>query len=331
MKSEQNAGSVNGYDIIGDIHGYADKLEALLKRLGYCEIGGVWRHPTRSAIFVGDFIDRGPAQVRTVRTVRRMVEYGAALAVMGNHELNAIAWHTPHPELHDEFLRSHFNAKWGQKNRKQHAAFLAEVERIPALHNEIINWFLTLPLWLELPELRVVHACWHPQIMAWLSPQLCRGRYLTRRLMVAATSATEDKMEEECDRPTIFEAVECLTKGPEVPLPAGHSFLDKDGNPRDRVRVRWWNERATTFKSAAVMPHVEAQALPDLPIPPHARIQDIGSKPIFFGHYWLTGTPSLETSHAVCLDYSAGKGGPLVAYRFNSESELCPDHLVWVD
>ena len=46
----------------------------------------------------------------------------------------------------------------GRKNRKQHAAFLAEVEGKPALHAEIIDWCLTLPLWLELPDLLVVHA-----------------------------------------------------------------------------------------------------------------------------------------------------------------------------
>ena len=83
------------YDIIGDIHGQADKLEALLRTLGYRDTAGAWRHAERQAIFVGDFIDRGPAQVRSVNIVRRMVDAGAALAVMGNHELNAIAWHTP--------------------------------------------------------------------------------------------------------------------------------------------------------------------------------------------------------------------------------------------
>ena len=83
------------YDIIGDIHGQADKLEALLRTLGYRDTAGAWRHAERQAIFVGDFIDRGPAQVRSVDIVRRMVDAGAALAVMGNHELNAIAWHTP--------------------------------------------------------------------------------------------------------------------------------------------------------------------------------------------------------------------------------------------
>jgi hypothetical protein len=86
MRSSQNAGGAKGYDIIGDIHGYADKLEALLKRLDYQEVGGVWGHPQRTAIFVGDFIDRGPQQRRTVAIAQCMVERGSALAVMGNHD-----------------------------------------------------------------------------------------------------------------------------------------------------------------------------------------------------------------------------------------------------
>lgn len=62
----------------------------------------------------------------------------------------------------------------------------------------------------------------------------------------------------------------------------------------------------------------------------HARLTANGS-PLFFGHYWLTGTPVLQSDHALCVDYSAGKGGPLVAYRFDGEAELTADHLVWVD
>ena len=76
-----------GYDVIGDIHGQFDKLESLLTRLGYRKRGGVWRHPERIAIFVGDFIDRGSRGVETVQTVRAMVDAGSALAVMGNHVL----------------------------------------------------------------------------------------------------------------------------------------------------------------------------------------------------------------------------------------------------
>ena len=317
------------YDIIGDIHGQADKLEALLRALGYRDTAGAWRHRDRQAIFVGDFIDRGPAQVRSVDIVRRMVDAGVARAVIGNHELNAIAWHTPDPRRPGQYLRSRDSAEWGAKNRKQHAAFLAEVEDRPALHAEIIDWFLTLPLWLDLPALRLVHACWHPRLMAWVAPRLHGDCYLTRELMVPATDEPEDEAEKDNGTPSIFKAVECLTKGIEVPLPAGHQFRDKDGIQRSRVRVRWWDEDASTFRTAAMLSPEERKALPDCPLPVHARVPAM-STPVFFGHYWLTGTPSLQSSRSVCVDYSAGNGGPLVAYRFDSEPELSPERFVWV-
>lgn len=66
------------YDIIGDIHGHATKLVALLKKMGYREKAEGWRHPHRTALFVGDFIDRGPHQIETLEIVRSMVNEGAA-------------------------------------------------------------------------------------------------------------------------------------------------------------------------------------------------------------------------------------------------------------
>jgi hypothetical protein len=318
------------YDIVGDIHGQAEKLEALLRELGYHNPPGGWRHPERTAIFVGDFVDRGPSQVRTVDIVRKMVESGAAFAVMGNHELNAIAWHTPDPRLPGEFLRPHHSPQWGASNRKQHAAFLAEVEGDPQLHAEIIDWFLTLPLWLDLPALRVVHACWHTTFMTWLAPHLHQGRYLTRELMVAATDEPADLTEKDNATPSVFKAVEALTKGIEIPLLEGHSFLDKDGIERRRVRVAWWDANGATYRSAALLSPAERKALPDTPIPEHARIERM-NKPTIFGHYWLTGPRTVQSPQAVCVDYSAGKGGPLVAYRFDGERAFTLDRFVWVD
>lgn len=317
------------YDIIGDIHGQAEKLEALLRKLGYSNTGGAWRHPARQAFFVGDIVDGcGAEQLRSVETVRRMVDTGTALAVMGNHELNAIAWHTRDGKRLEEYLRPH-NGEYGPGNRKQHAAFLAEVEAKPALHAEIIEWFLSLPLWLELAGLRVVHACWHAPFMTWLSPQLHERRYLTRELMVPATDEPTDKAEKDNATPSIFKAVEALTKGIEIPLPAGHQFYDKFGNVKHRVRVRWWDGGATTYRSAAMLSPAECAALPDLPIPGHARLGRVTERTLF-GHYWLTGVPAVQSKMAVCVDYSAGKGGALVAYRFDGEPDLSSERFVWV-
>ncbi|MEU6220915.1 polynucleotide kinase-phosphatase [Streptomyces sp. NPDC047022] len=71
------------FDIIGDIHGCSSELEALLGRLGYTD--GV--HPEgRTAVFVGDLVDRGPDSPGVLRRVMSMVESGNALCVPGNHE-----------------------------------------------------------------------------------------------------------------------------------------------------------------------------------------------------------------------------------------------------
>jgi len=86
------------YDIIGDIHGYATELKALLTKMDYQEIDGVWQHHERRVIFLGDFVDRGPEQVETVQIAKAMVEKSNALAVMGNHEFNAVCWDTEDPQ-----------------------------------------------------------------------------------------------------------------------------------------------------------------------------------------------------------------------------------------
>ncbi|MFJ9544351.1 polynucleotide kinase-phosphatase [Streptomyces sp. NPDC101225] len=71
------------FDIVGDIHGCAFELEALLAKLGYTD--GV--HPEgRTAVFVGDLVDRGPDSPGVLRRVMSMVKSGNALCVPGNHE-----------------------------------------------------------------------------------------------------------------------------------------------------------------------------------------------------------------------------------------------------
>ncbi|TXS18522.1 MULTISPECIES: polynucleotide kinase-phosphatase [unclassified Streptomyces] len=71
------------FDIIGDIHGCSSELDTLLGKLGY-EDGS---HPEgRTAVFVGDLVDRGPDSPGVLRRVMSMVASGDALCVPGNHE-----------------------------------------------------------------------------------------------------------------------------------------------------------------------------------------------------------------------------------------------------
>ncbi|MFE9580359.1 polynucleotide kinase-phosphatase [Nocardia sp. NPDC006044] len=81
------------FDVIGDVHGCRSELETLLGELGYAidrdeagrAIGA--RHPEgRTAVFVGDLVDRGPDTPGVLRLVMGMVAAGTGLCVTGNHE-----------------------------------------------------------------------------------------------------------------------------------------------------------------------------------------------------------------------------------------------------
>ncbi|MEV0307216.1 polynucleotide kinase-phosphatase [Nonomuraea fuscirosea] len=75
------------FDIIGDVHGCRSELETLLRELGWRFDGPPPRHPGgRTAVFVGDLVDRGPDSPGVLRLVMDMVEAGTAICVSGNHE-----------------------------------------------------------------------------------------------------------------------------------------------------------------------------------------------------------------------------------------------------
>lgn len=301
------------FDVIGDVHGYYDHLETLLRKLGYREVRGTWVHSGRKAVFVGDLVDRGPEQIRVVNTVRRMVDAGTALCIMGNHEFNAVAWTIPDPNSDGEFLRPHGKGS----NRAQHQAFLDQVGEGSILHKEITDWFRTLPLWLDLQGIRVVHACWHERSLDWLSRRM-PDNTLTDNLYVEGSRRDHEA----------FQAIEAVCKGLEVRLPHGVSFKDKQGHVRKEARIRWWEPELTTFKQAAIGPPELTDRIPDILLPPESRPSPYSGPPVFFGHYWFTGVPKILGNNAVCLDYSVANGGPLVAYRWEGESQLQSTQLV---
>lgn len=304
------------YDIIGDIHGHAAQLEQLLLKLGYQHRAGAWRHSDRQAIFVGDLIDRGPKQLPTLLLVRAMIDSGSARAAMGNHEFNAIAWATPDPLNDGQHLRPRHGHK-GTKNRQQHRAFLAEVGEDSQQHRDWVNWLLELPLWIEEPGFRVVHACWSPAHVNFLLPDLRSGARLTPELVERAHRKGTPA----------YDAIETLLKGVEVQLPSGITFKDKEGHERDAIRTRWWNPNLTTYRAAYIGP--SGVDIPDVPIPDHQRLPEL-DRPTFIGHYWLEADGPLEpvSKRVACVDYSVAKHGPLVAYRFDGETELSADKFV---
>ena len=180
------------YDIIPDIHGQADKLKGALKNLGYRYRNGAWRHtdPMRKCIFLGDYIDRGPNNVDVIDIVRGMVDAGTAFAIMGNHELNAIHFHTRHPET-GTFLRAQSG-----NNLKQHKSFLRECPVGDAKTLEYITWMRSLPLFLELDGFRVVHACWDEDVIADLG-KLAKDGCLTEEQFLEIMFDSHAKLEED--------------------------------------------------------------------------------------------------------------------------------------
>jgi hypothetical protein len=297
------------HDLIGDIHGHADALHQLLKQLGYAQAKGVYKHPERQAIFLGDFIDRGPKIKETLEIVRPMIDSGAALAVMGNHELNALAFHTADPNKPGENLRPH-----NEKNSNQHAETMRQV---PAGElNSYLNWFRTLPLWLELEGLRVVHACWDETHMAKISGPI-----------------SDEFLHSAClSRGSLFEPVEAILKGKEAKLPPGATFHDKDGHERTATRVKWYEPPdGHTYRTYAMAsePIESDLSLPEEVIQAAVPYSE-DAKPVFVGHYWLKGSrPELLRQNIACVDWSVAKGGFLCAYRWDGEQELDAGKFVW--
>lgn len=305
------------YDIIGDIHGYSDDLLKLLKKLGYgLSEKGYYYHADRQAIFVGDYIDRGNNSKQVVQIVRAMQENGSAIALMGNHEYNAICFHTKGSS--GEYLRPRTN-----QNIKQHCATLHSFADDVFL-NESLDWFKQLPLFYENEYFRVIHACWDAEQIE-IFKQKMEGNQLKMEYLEASTTKGDN----------LYEAVEILLKGRELKLPGEHSFQDGDGHIRNQIRVKWWeNSEGKTYLEYAVNEFEPAAAEQlTIPIPPHMQSMlsyPTSEKPVFFGHYWLSEeSPKLQNQKVCCLDYSIAKAGKLVAYRFDGEKELAEEKFCW--
>lgn len=306
-------------DFIGDIHGHAHALTVLLRQLGYREQNGVFVHGDhdRRAVFVGDYIDRGPEIVRTLELVRGMTERGSALAVLGNHEYNALCFHTRRPGERYHWLRPR-----SDKNIHQHLETLYQFRNLKTLLIDYLAWFLSLPVFLDLDTVRVVHAAWDASAIAKVREYSRQGR-MTRRLLMESADHSQPA----------YHTIETLLKGVEVELPEGAVYHDKDGNPRTRSRVAWWlNGEGRTYGEMQ-FPEKAADTV-RAPVSPEDQRRLSGYRdkiPVFFGHYWLNSkSASVQTPYVCCLDYSIAKHGALAAYTWTGEEQLRDDRLTLI-
>ena len=302
------------FDLIGDIHGHADKLEALLQKLGYAKANGYYAHPNRKALFVGDYIDRGPKIRETLELVRQMVDNESAIALMGNHEYNALCFHFKKAE--GGHLRKHVI-----KNIIQHYETLKQFQNNQKQYEEYLEWYKSLPLFYEAENFRAVHACWDNKIISYLIQTLKDNRLTDDLIYQSAKKGTE-----------LNDAIELTLKGKEIKMPEGLFFTDKDGTQRNDIRIKWWEDPVKmTYRNISIEPLPNLPDTPvDLSLLKNRDYYKSDEKKVFFGHYWLKGQPSLYKENICCLDYSVAKGGYLAAYRFDGEMKLTQDKFIYV-
>ena len=296
----------NRYDIIGDIHGHADELHALLATLGYKD----GAHPEgRQVIFLGDFIDRGPKIREVLETVRGMVDSGDALAILGNHEINAMRFHTMGSG--GSPLREHT-----PNNVQQHRATLDQIPDQEEL-DDWIGWFAGLPLSLDLGAVRFVHASWADDAIEQLC---CEGRLEGETLERYSRKGSAE-----------YDAISLIVNGPEATLPNGFTHETADGRRRSEFRVKWWLDLAGRTCREAIFP--EDPDIPDVALRDFPETGYADDAPLtFFGHYAVKDpSPAPIRSNLACLDYGTGKGGFLCAYRWDGEMAIDPTKFVTME
>ncbi|MFC5505418.1 metallophosphoesterase [Bosea massiliensis] len=212
-----------GLDIIGDVHGNAALLIELLTKLGYVLRDGAYVHPDgRMAAFTGDLVDGGQRNLDVVDIVRAMVIAGSGLAILGNHDFNIVAFNRRDPRRPAKFLRSH-----SERHIQQCAQTQAEIDADPERGARALAFLASLPLWLELPAVRLVHAHWDLASMAALAPHLDEANALTHEGFVEAAALSG----------SVGDARALLLSGPEAECAP---YLDRSGHHRTMDRVAWW-------------------------------------------------------------------------------------------
>lgn len=301
------------YDIIGDVHGYASLLKKLLLKMGYVKSNGSYSHTSRKAIFVGDFINRGPEIRKTIRIIRAMVENGSAFAILGNHELNAIIYH----------LKDKDGLMFVKEPRKYFLSLFKTINEYSLNSLEWkgqLKWMRSLPLYLDLGEIRVVHACWSDKAIEIVDSVREGGKI---------RKSTFKKIQRKSDS-ELTQSLWLLTKGVYLKMPRNLKIVNNKGVSPRSIRIRWWEKpgnktfKKMSFESKYELPPytIPIEVLPTTyPYPKDAPI-------VFFGHYCRGKGPHILKPNVCCVDSCVTGSRTLLAYRWDGEKELSEKKLV---
>lgn len=309
-----------GYDIIGDIHGCANTLAMLLEQMGYSKVNGVYQHRRRQAVFIGDIIDRGPRIREALHLVRNMVERGSARIVMGNHEYNALGYCTR--------ARAGSGKTWLREHNPRHDRLIRETldqfEAYPYEWNDFLEWFYTIPLFIEEDDFRAVHACWDDELIQQFK-QVQGGACIDEDFLHA--SAAIDSF--------AGQVMDTLLRGTDLRLPRGMKITGRDGYVREFFRTKFWADNPRTYADVVFQPDPLPPEVASRVLTEDERKQlityPLDAAPVFVGHYWMDSEPAPLKPNVACIDFSAVKYGRLVAYRMDGERVLSPDKFVWVN
>jgi hypothetical protein len=284
---------MNGFDIVGDVHGHADQLICLLAKLGYeraCS-KSPFAHPDgRRVAFVGDLINKGPAPSEVIEIVRGMTDAESAFAVLGNHEFNLLA-----------------------------AIFLGD-KKVQKKYRDHWDWFRTLPFSLEVGGIRVVHAVWHPTSLDVIAGRTCDDEVFMQRAI------TEGSPENQAVK-TVLKGIKVPIPGYQeykdrfgIVRAKGRIRWWLDPNGLTYADLLFPFPSGNTFHSAPPVDDLVS-------VEPYS----IDSVPVFIGHYCLPESEPKIHGNIACVDGCVTCDGVLWGYRYNGERTLESNKLISSD
>ena len=288
MDTEKIVQDTGSYDLIGDVHGHADLLSALVEKLGYARTGSSYEHPHgRKLDFVGDLLNRGPDSAGVLKIVRKTWEEGNAYVALGNHEFRILQLASMNKGLPD-----------------------------PS-YEPFVPWLKKLPLFLDLRDIRVVHAAWHISSISLISQNPIPDNSFIQ--------ATLDKSSPE------RKAVDHILKGVKAKLPEGSILRDRFGIVRQKGRLRWWEDlKGKPFAEALLSP-MYGNSLEEIPdtkdidkVEPYPK----DDKPVFIGHYCLEPHIPKINDNVICIDGCVTCDKRLWGYRHAGKQKLAKANLV---
>ncbi len=300
------------YDIIGDVHGHATLLKKLLKSMGYVKYDGTWKHPDRTAIFIGDFINRGPEIRETIQIVRQMTESGTALTILGNHEYSAILYHIK--DSAGMYLSRHIA---GNRNQIQ-STLTAFTGFIPEWKDHL-KWLRTLPFFLDLGSLRVIHAYWNDDDINYLRSFIPKGKLKKDFLRTI----------HENQHPTAS-IIYRILKGLEFRCPPDLILKCSKGMSRKVFRMNWWESpqnktfRQLSFGNKFVLPEYTVP----IQLAPSFEPYPVIKPPVVVGHYCLTEGAVIMQQNICCIDSAVVGSETLSAYRWSGEQQLTRENII---